>query len=139
MTSLAVGAVAGALASSAARRFSGSGGTGGNNNNNNNPRDGYGRSTSLGGAPPPGACRPSHDGEGKDVGILAMEVYSPSTYVAQSALEEHSGVPAGKYTVGLGQDALAVTGDAEDINSICLTVVHSLLEKYVAVASCRCL
>jgi len=39
------------------------------------------------------------------------------------------GVAAGKFTVGLGQDGLAVTGDAEDINSICLTAVQSLLEK----------
>jgi len=35
----------------------------------------------------------------------------------------------GKYTLGLGQDALAVCGDAEDINSLSLTVVKSLLEK----------
>lgn len=65
----------------------------------------------------------------QSVGILAMDVYSPRTFVRQSALEEHSGVPTGKYTVGLGQDGLALTGDAEDINSLCLTVVHGLLEK----------
>ena len=67
----------------------------------------------------------------KDVGILALEVYTPRTFVQQAALEAHAGVPAGKYTIGLGQEGLAVTGDAEDINSLCLTVVHSLLEKYV--------
>ena len=65
------------------------------------------------------------------VGILAMEVYTPRTYIHQSELEAHSGVPAGKYTAGLGQQGLAITGDAEDIHSICLTVVHALLEKYV--------
>ena len=65
----------------------------------------------------------------KHVGILALEVYTPSTYVKQAALEEHMGVAAGKFTLGLGQDGLAVTGDAEDINSICLTAVQSLLEK----------
>jgi hydroxymethylglutaryl-CoA synthase len=65
----------------------------------------------------------------KNVGILAIEVYTPCSYVKQSALEEHTGVPAGKYTIGLGQDGLAVTGDAEDINSICLTAVSGLLEK----------
>jgi hydroxymethylglutaryl-CoA synthase len=65
------------------------------------------------------------------VGILACEVYTPSTFITQASLEEHSGVPAGKYTIGLGQEGLAVTGDAEDINSICLTAVASLLEKYV--------
>lgn len=104
MTSLAVGAVAGALASSAARRFSGS-----HHGSSSDSR--------------------SIASEEKNVGILAIEVYTPNTYVKQSALEEHLGVPAGKYTIGLGQDGLAVTGDAEDINSLCLTVVHSLLEK----------
>jgi Hydroxymethylglutaryl-coenzyme A synthase N terminal len=67
----------------------------------------------------------------KRIGVLAMEVYTPSTYIAQEALEVHSGVPPGKYTLGLGQEGLAVTGDAEDINSLCLTVVHSLLERQV--------
>ena len=67
--------------------------------------------------------------DSKNVGILALEVYTPRTFVKQSALEEHSGVAAGKYTLGLGQEGLAVTGDAEDVNSISLTAVHSLLEK----------
>ena len=66
----------------------------------------------------------------KNVGILGIEIYSPSTYITQASLEEHSKVPAGKYTIGLGQTALGITGDAEDVNSIALTVVHSLLEKY---------
>jgi hydroxymethylglutaryl-CoA synthase len=65
----------------------------------------------------------------KHIGILALEVYSPRTYVQQSELESHTGVSAGKYTIGLGQEGLALTGDAEDINSICLTVVQALLEK----------
>ena len=73
---------------------------------------------------------PNIRGNGKNVGILALEVYTPRTYISQSALEEHSGVSAGRYTLGLGQDALAVTGDAEDVNSMALTVTHSLLEKY---------
>lgn len=64
-----------------------------------------------------------------NVGILALEAYVPRTYVAQAELEAHMGVSPGKYTVGLGQEGLALTGDAEDINSICLTVVHGLLEK----------
>jgi len=112
MASLAVGAVAGALASSAARRFSGSH-----------------RSLSFRGASDDATGPVEPDGDGKNVGILAMEVYTPRTYITQKALEEHSGVPSGKYTIGLGQDAMAVTGDAEDINSICLTVVSALLEK----------
>lgn len=66
------------------------------------------------------------------VGILAMEVYTPRTYLSQAALEEHMGVSAGKFTIGLGQEAMAVVmGDAEDIHSVCLTVVAALLEKYV--------
>lgn len=65
----------------------------------------------------------------KNVGILAMEVYTPKTFVQQTKLEEHMGVSAGKYTLGLGQDGLGITGDVEDVNSICLTVVQSLLEK----------
>ena len=40
----------------------------------------------------------------QDVGILAMEWYAPQTYVAQTSLEEQDGC-AGKYVVGLGQEA----------------------------------
>mmetsp|Transcript_16546 Transcript_16546/g.29875 ORF Transcript_16546/g.29875 Transcript_16546/m.29875 type:complete len:1072 (+) Transcript_16546:72-3287(+) len=97
---LAVGAMAGAMAASAARKLS--------------------RSSSMAAA----------NDDGKNVGILAMQVYSPSTYVSQEDLEEHAGVAKGRYTIGLGQDGLGVCGDAEDVNSLCLTVVHSLLEKY---------
>ncbi|GLD96795.1 hypothetical protein PINS_up005478 [Pythium insidiosum] len=71
-----------------------------------------------------GAARPS------DVGILAMEVYFPATYVDQRDLEQFDGVPEGKYTKGLGQDEMSFTGDREDPNSIALTVVAQLLEKY---------
>jgi hydroxymethylglutaryl-CoA synthase len=70
-----------------------------------------------------------NDNNNNNVGILAIEIYTPRTYIQQSALEEHAQVSAGKYTVGLGQQGLAVTGDAEDVNSLCLTVVQSLLEK----------
>lgn len=65
-----------------------------------------------------------------DVGILAIEVYFPKNYVSQEDLELANGVSKGKYTIGLGQDAMAYTGDLEDVNSIALTVVQSLLEKY---------
>jgi hydroxymethylglutaryl-CoA synthase len=37
-----------------------------------------------------------------DVGIIASEIYFPSTYVSQSDLEVFNKVPKGKYTVGLG-------------------------------------
>ena len=66
----------------------------------------------------------------KNVGIMGMEVYTPSTYVSQSELEECLGVSKGRYTLGLGQDGLAICGDCEDVNSLALTVVKSLLEKH---------
>ena len=72
----------------------------------------------------------SPTGNGKNIGILAIEVYTPRTFISQSAFEEHTGVSSGRYTLGLGQDGMAVTGDAEDVNSMALTVTHSLLEKY---------
>jgi len=65
-----------------------------------------------------------------NIGILAIEVYFPSTFVKQTDLEVANGASSGKYTVGLGQDGMAFTGDQEDVNSISLTVVQSLLEKY---------
>jgi hydroxymethylglutaryl-CoA synthase len=64
------------------------------------------------------------------VGILAMEVYFPQAYVTQHDLEVANNVSQGKYTIGLGQDAMAFTGDREDINSVCLSVVQGLLDKY---------
>lgn len=67
----------------------------------------------------------------KHVGILAIEIYTPKTYISQSKLESYNNVSEGRYTIGLGQDAIGlIGGDIEDINSIALTVVHSLLEKY---------
>eukprot|EP00729_Bicosta_minor_P010031 gene10031-32060_t len=65
-----------------------------------------------------------------NVGIHAMEFYVPSTYVAQEDLETYDGIAAGKYTIGLGQENMAVCGEREDINSACLTAVQNLLEKY---------
>ena len=110
---IAVGAVAGAIASTIVRSSSGS----------------FSRSRNDAAAPPPPPPSTPR-GNGKNVGILAMEVYTPRTYVTQSALESHSGVSPGRFTLGLGQDGLAVTGDAEDVNSMALTVTHALLEKY---------
>lgn len=66
----------------------------------------------------------------KNVGILAAEVYFPSTYVRQQQLERAHGVSQGKFTSGLGQSGMAFVGDREDINSIALTVVENLLSKY---------
>ncbi|XP_043463417.1 hydroxymethylglutaryl-CoA synthase 1 [Leptopilina heterotoma] len=66
----------------------------------------------------------------KDVGIKAMELYFPAQYVAQEDLEEFDGVSAGKYTIGLGQSRMGFCTDREDINSLCLTVVSRLMDRY---------
>ncbi|KAI7861538.1 putative 3-hydroxy-3-methylglutaryl coenzyme A synthase [Spinellus fusiger] len=66
----------------------------------------------------------------QNVGILAMEMYFPSRYVEQTEMETFDGVSAGKYTIGLGQDRMAFIDDREDIQSVCLTAVHNLMEKY---------
>jgi type II secretory pathway pseudopilin PulG len=117
MSALAVGAVAGALGLSAARRFS------------ENSRQNSSTASSAATEQQQQQQQQQQQAQDKNVGILAMEVYTPSTFVSQAALEEHAGIPAGKYTVGLGQEGLALTGDAEDINSLCLSAVHALLEK----------
>ena len=56
-----------------------------------------------------------------DVGILALEVYFPATFVSQAALEAFDGVSGGKYTEGLGQEGMAVCTDREDVVSMSLT------------------
>ncbi|CAM9604663.1 unnamed protein product [Pylaiella littoralis] len=70
-----------------------------------------------------GTSRPAN------VGILAMDMYFPRTFVEQSDLEKANDC-VGKYTVGLGQNKLAYVDDREDINSVLMTVMQSLLEKY---------
>eukprot|EP00252_Welwitschia_mirabilis_P026345 TRINITY_DN8634_c0_g1_i1.p1 TRINITY_DN8634_c0_g1~~TRINITY_DN8634_c0_g1_i1.p1 ORF type:complete len:467 (-),score=107.41 TRINITY_DN8634_c0_g1_i1:280-1680(-) len=66
----------------------------------------------------------------QNVGILAMEIYFPTTCVQQDALEDFDGASKGKYTIGLGQDCMAFCTDLEDVISMSLTAVKSLLEKY---------
>mmetsp|Transcript_25183 Transcript_25183/g.30736 ORF Transcript_25183/g.30736 Transcript_25183/m.30736 type:complete len:509 (+) Transcript_25183:439-1965(+) len=66
----------------------------------------------------------------KRIGIVASEAYFPQRYVSHSALEEYDGVKAGKYSVGLGCERMAFAGPEEDINSICLSALDSLMEKY---------
>ena len=46
-----------------------------------------------------------------------------------SELESFDGVSSGKYTIGLGQKRMGFCSDLEDINSLCMTVVHKLMEK----------
>ncbi|WWC60710.1 hydroxymethylglutaryl-CoA synthase [Kwoniella dejecticola CBS 10117] len=65
-----------------------------------------------------------------NVGILGMEMYFPKRCISEDALEDFDGVSKGKYTIGLGQKFMAFTDDKEDINSVALTVVSSLLTKY---------
>ena len=66
----------------------------------------------------------------KDVGIKAIELYFPAQYVDQNDLEKFDGVSAGKYTIGLGQSRMGFCTDREDINSLCLTVVSRLMDRY---------
>ncbi|OQE36719.1 hypothetical protein PENCOP_c011G03919 [Penicillium coprophilum] len=66
----------------------------------------------------------------QNVGIKAMEIYFPSRYVPQSELETYLGASAGKFTIGLGQQNMSFCDDREDLYSMALTTVSSLLEKY---------
>ena len=77
----------------------------------------------------PGPNKSKMTGWPEDVGIVAMEIYFPYTYVEQTELETFDGVSAGKYTIGLGQSQMGFCSDREDINSLCLTVVQRLLER----------
>lgn len=64
------------------------------------------------------------------MGIHAVEIYFPATYVDQTDLEVFDKAQKGKYTVGLGQLKMAFVNDREDVNSISLTCVQNLLRKY---------
>ncbi|KAL2877125.1 hypothetical protein SGCOL_007517 [Colletotrichum sp. CLE4] len=66
----------------------------------------------------------------ENVGIKAMEIYIPGQCLDQSLFEQHQGVSAGKYTVGLGLKYMNFCNDREDASSMALTAVSSLLQKY---------
>lgn len=66
----------------------------------------------------------------QNVGILAMEIYFPSTFVDQGDLERFDRAAPGKYTLGLGQLRMACVNDREDVTSISLTCVRNLLTKH---------
>ncbi|MCJ1431391.1 Hydroxymethylglutaryl-CoA synthase, cytoplasmic [Xylographa pallens] len=66
----------------------------------------------------------------QNVGIKAMEIYFPAQCVEQAELEKFDGVSSGKYTIGLGQTKMSFCDDREDIYSMALTTVSSLLRKY---------
>ena len=71
-------------------------------------------------------------GEGRwpdNVGILALQLYTPATRVDQAELERYDGTSSGKYTLGLGQSSMGFCGDQEDIHSLCLTAVQRLVER----------
>lgn len=53
-----------------------------------------------------------------------------SKAVSQVELEKFDGIPAGKYTIGLGQTNMAFVNDREDIYSMMLTVTKNLLKDY---------
>ncbi|RMZ90686.1 hypothetical protein DV736_g2089, partial [Chaetothyriales sp. CBS 134916] len=65
-----------------------------------------------------------------NVGIKALEIYFPAQCVDQAELEKFDGVAAGKYTIGLGQTKMSFCDDREDIYSIALTTLSSLVKKY---------
>ncbi|KAK4864598.1 hypothetical protein LT330_009593 [Penicillium expansum] len=66
----------------------------------------------------------------QNVGIKALEIYFPSRYVPQSELETYLGASTGKFTIGLAQQKMSFCDDREDLYSMALTAVSSLLEKY---------
>lgn len=66
----------------------------------------------------------------QNIGIKALEIYFPSQCVDQAELEKFDGVSQGKYTIGLGQTKMSFCDDTEDIYSMCLTTLSSLLQKY---------
>ncbi|KAF2275735.1 hydroxymethylglutaryl-CoA synthase [Westerdykella ornata] len=66
----------------------------------------------------------------KNVGIKALEIYVPGQTLDQAQFEAHEGVSAGKYTIGLGLKSMNFCTDREDVCSLALTAVSSLLRKY---------
>ena len=66
----------------------------------------------------------------QNIGIKAMEIYFPGQCVDQADLEKFDGVAAGKYTIGLGQTKMSFCDDREDIYSLTLTTLSSLIKKY---------
>ncbi|KAF1815147.1 hydroxymethylglutaryl-CoA synthase [Eremomyces bilateralis CBS 781.70] len=66
----------------------------------------------------------------QNIGIKAIEIYFPSQCVDQAELEKFDGVSQGKYTIGLGQTKMSFCDDREDIYSLALTSLTSLMKKY---------
>ena len=75
----------------------------------------------------------------KNIGIKALEVYFPKTYISQDKLEDRDleilgedkrQSIKGKYTQGLGQINLAFCTDHEDTVSIAMNAITQLFDKY---------
>ncbi|KUI66606.1 Hydroxymethylglutaryl-CoA synthase [Cytospora mali] len=66
----------------------------------------------------------------QNVGIKAIEIYVPNQCLDQTLFEQHQQVSAGKYTIGLGLRYMNYCDDREDVCSLALTAVSSLLRKY---------
>ncbi|OJD36534.1 hydroxymethylglutaryl-synthase [Diplodia corticola] len=66
----------------------------------------------------------------ENVGIKAIEIYIPSRCIKQDDLEKFMGVSPGKFTKGLGQTKMSFCDDREDMYSLALTAVSSLMRKY---------
>ncbi|KAI1078044.1 hydroxymethylglutaryl-CoA synthase [Whalleya microplaca] len=66
----------------------------------------------------------------QNIGIKAIELYSPTQYVEQAELEKFDNVSTGKYTIGLGQTKMTFCDDREDIYSFALTATSKLLKNY---------
>ena len=65
-----------------------------------------------------------------NIGISAIQVYFPNTYVSLEKLEDYDNVSKGKYTIGLGQKNMSVTNDREDSITMALTVTECLIKNY---------
>ena len=61
------------------------------------------------------------------VGIERFSVYIPRTAVSQSDLEIYDNASTGKYTIGLGQGHMSFVSDREDVVSLALTAVDTLV------------
>lgn len=62
-------------------------------------------------------------------GIVHFSVYVPRLAVSQADLEVFDNASSGKYTIGLGQSFMSFVSDREDVISIALTAVSSLLRE----------
>jgi hydroxymethylglutaryl-CoA synthase len=76
------------------------------------------------------SCAPCPRALARPSPSLPLSQPKNKTQVDQEDLEAADGAPAGKYTAGLGQRALAFAdGDAEDAASMALSALAALLEK----------